>query len=253
MNNKLVISIVSHGHDDYIIKNKFLIELTSAEGVIIIIKDNVCSTKLKNFAQANKIVYLSNDKAKGFGANNNDIFEYAASHYSFYYFLCINPDVLIEKHVLLSFLDILRKDNRKIATLNLYLDKGFSVYDLSVRRFPTLFDFVKSFIFKRNPSIIDKSNIETPCKVDWAAGSFLIFEKSVYADLGGFDESFFMYCEDLDICWRANRLLNLDVYYYPQYKAVHFAAHNNRNVFSKHFFWHIKGVFKFLANKALKA
>lgn len=42
-----------------------------------------------------------------------------------------------------------------------------------------------------------------PREVDWAVGAALLMRRSVIEEIGGFDESFFMYAEDLEWCWRA--------------------------------------------------
>ena len=42
-------------------------------------------------------------------------------------------------------------------------------------------------------------------EVDWAIGAALLIPREAYLDVGGFDERFFMYVEDLEWCWRARR------------------------------------------------
>ena len=56
--------------------------------------------------------------------------------------------------------------------------------------------------------------------VDWAAGSFLLFKASLFRKLGGFDPGYFMYCEDIDICWRAQKLFNQQLLFNPNIKAA---------------------------------
>jgi GT2 family glycosyltransferase len=68
---------------------------------------------------------------------------------------------------------------------------------------------------------------------------------NTYRALKGFDEGYFMYCEDIDICYRAKQLAT-DILYFQDIKAVHLAQHSNRRVFSKHFFWHLKSIARFL-------
>lgn len=41
--------------------------------------------------------------------------------------------------------------------------------------------------------------------VDWVSGSCFLARRTAWQDLGGFDESYFMYVEDVDLCWRASR------------------------------------------------
>lgn len=46
---------------------------------------------------------------------------------------------------------------------------------------------------------------DEPRSVDWAVGAALLMRRSALEEIGGFDERFFMYVEDLDWCWRARR------------------------------------------------
>lgn len=69
-----------------------------------------------------------------------------------------------------------------------------------------------SFLFKKNDCVVNKNKITKPTYVDWAAGSFLIFNAFFYSKLNGFNEKYFMYCEDIDICWRAKNTSILQFY-----------------------------------------
>ncbi|EBA4721521.1 glycosyltransferase family 2 protein, partial [Salmonella enterica] len=77
----------------------------------------------------------------------------------------------------------------------------------------------------------------------------LIFKAEFFSKLNGFNEKYFMYCEDIDICWRANKIYNTSVLYLPQYVGVHLAQFNNRKILSRHFLWHIKSIILFLMYK----
>lgn len=57
-------------------------------------------------------------------------------------------------------------------------------------------------------------------EVDWVSGAAMFVRKSLYDQLGGFDEQFFMYCEDMDICYRAWQA-GSKVVYYPEPVIVH--------------------------------
>ncbi len=57
-------------------------------------------------------------------------------------------------------------------------------------------------------------------EVDWVSGSAMLVRKSVYDQLGGFDEQFFMYCEDMDLCYRAWQA-GYKVVYYPEAVIIH--------------------------------
>ncbi|GIV05647.1 MAG: glycosyl transferase [Fimbriimonadales bacterium] len=57
-------------------------------------------------------------------------------------------------------------------------------------------------------------------EVDWVSGAALFIRREVFAQLGGFDERFFMYCEDTDLCYRAWQA-GYKVIYYPEPKIKH--------------------------------
>lgn len=50
-----------------------------------------------------------------------------------------------------------------------------------------------------HPKAYDPYTFDTP----WAAGTCLVISRSIFETIGGFDTSFFMYCEDVDLSWRA--------------------------------------------------
>jgi N-acetylglucosaminyl-diphospho-decaprenol L-rhamnosyltransferase len=60
---------------------------------------------------------------------------------------------------------------------------------------------------------------ETPC--DWTSGSFMIARREALARSGGFDESFFLYAEETDLCWRIKRV-GWQVMHMPQLTIRHF-------------------------------
>lgn len=58
-------------------------------------------------------------------------------------------------------------------------------------------------------------------EVDWIFGAFLLFRRHVLEEVGGFDEDYFMYGEDMDLCYRV-RQRGYDVVYYPAAAIVHY-------------------------------
>lgn len=67
----------------------------------------------------------------------------------------------------------------------------------------------------RDPALYEQ--VQTP---EWVSGACMLLRRSVLETLGGFDERFFMYCEDMDLCHRV-RNLGLDVVYEPRATAIH--------------------------------
>lgn len=237
----LYISVVSHNHDDMIANSDTLQNLAKNHKVVI--KANTQPTEsLINYCNESDIYLLVGTQTKGFGANNNEVFRYAELELCMSeddFFLVLNPDVDVSVTSINNLLDCARKDNSPISTINLYRDKDCSIYDNAVRKFPSLLNPIKSLLGIKRDDYYDKSQINVPTLVDWAAGSFLLFQSKCFKELDGFDERYFMYFEDADICKRAHKQSNF-VTYYPHISAIHYAAFENRNIFNKHSVYYLR-------------
>lgn len=75
------------------------------------------------------------------------------------------------------------------------------------------------------------------CDVDWVSGAAMVIKKECLEDIGDFDEGFFMYCEDVDICKRA-RDKNWRVIYYPPVRIIHFMGGSIKYVPRSAVIWH---------------
>jgi N-acetylglucosaminyl-diphospho-decaprenol L-rhamnosyltransferase len=83
----------------------------------------------------------------------------------------------------------------------------------SVRRFPSLLDgagHVLLALFNPENRFTKRYNPGTPegdgvVKADWVSGSCFLARRAALEELGGFDEAYFMYAEDTDLCWRAHQ------------------------------------------------
>lgn len=245
----IFISVVSHGHGELIQKLACLSNLTTKYTVVV--KINKKEQELVPYLEANNISYIDEHYGLGFGHNNNVVYTYCKDHLSMKnddYFLVFNPDVISNTDSIDELIKLMSIDNAQVAGVNLFKDDNYSIPDNSIRHFPSLPQFVKSFLGMGNPAIINKKLVKEPIKVDWASGSFLAFKASHYDRLKGFDEGYFMYCEDIDICYRS-KLLGQPLTFYPQIKILHLAQHANRTIFSKHFVWHVTSVIRFLLSK----
>ncbi|MEQ5095641.1 glycosyltransferase family 2 protein [Proteus terrae] len=245
----IYISVISHGHSDLINQLECLEKLS--EHYKVIVKSNKLGDNFSKLKEKINIYWINEKYNCGFGENNNIVYSYCLKNLKMAeddYFIILNPDVIINYNAIDTLIKNMIKNNDLIATINLFRDIKNSVYDCSIRKFPSLKHFIKSFLGLGNSSIVDKRKIIEPCNIDWAAGSFLAIKAFHYIKLGGFDEKYFMYCEDIDICYRSSQL-NAPVKYYPDIHAIHLAKHANRKIFSKHFYWHVSSVIRFLLTK----
>ncbi len=244
----IFISVVSHGHGGILTELNSLPSLALENDVIVAVLDNLGEPRLKQWCIDNNIIYKLNKKPQGFGRNNNILFDFFKKAYGVVsgdFFVVLNPDVLISGVKLLELIRKVDVEGVKLAAINLYRDANFTVFDNSIRRYPNVFDFVRSYLFGKNPSIIDKKNISSSMEVDWAAGSFLLFDALHYEKLNGFDVGYYMYCEDLDICLRSDVCLGERLLFVCDIKAIHLAKHENRSIMSKHFYWHVSSICRY--------
>ena len=200
---RVFISVVSHGHGELIESLRCLEKLS--EKFSVVLKDNKNESNLKEYCKHNNIIYLSSDIPKGFGENNNIIFNYCISELKMQsddIFIIMNPDVIVEENELIKLKNKMICENIEFATINLYKDRDYKIYDPSIRNYPGILDFVSGYLGFSNKTIINKSSINSNTTVAWAAGSFLALKSYIYKEVGGFDIRYFMYCEDIDICMR---------------------------------------------------
>ena len=235
----IFLSIINHNHDQLIVSNTCLAQI--AEKNPVIIKSNTPATdSLKKFAASHKITLLDTAYGLGFGENNNYVFNHLVENRTIQdddFFLVINPDVIITNDELVKLQQTVANFDSDIYTINLFHDEHFKVSELSIRRFPKLTGPLKGLLKKDYRSdAYDKKSINNPIQIDWAAGSFLLFKKKSYEQLGGFSSKFFMYFEDVDICRRAKKM-KMPLTYLPNVKAIHKGAFNNRKLYSRHFRW----------------
>ncbi|MBE1274802.1 glycosyltransferase [Enterovibrio baiacu] len=243
---KLFVSVINHGHDSLITANDTLANLANSYNVVI--RSNTTpSAALQKYADDAGIHLVCGEKPLGFASNNNAVFKYCQETLGMVaedYFLVLNPDVEVLTDSVTRLVKQAQKYQADISTINLFTDSLLMTYDNSIRRYPNLFSPLKSLIGLKRKDIYDKSQITAPLKIEWAAGSFLLFKVNCFNELKGFDEKYFMYFEDADICTRANEN-GFNVYYFPNIKAVHYASHQNRKLLSMHFIWYLKSSLRY--------
>lgn len=236
----LFISVVSH-NDEKEIMEGLKPHLLQTDEVRFIVRDNQESIVLQKYCEQHDVIYCRNTRLHGYGSNHNLNFRYLALNRLIDprdVFIVINPDVVIEKEALTELYTLIEHESIQVAAPNLYRDSRYSVYEGSIRSFPRPWDFISSLLWHSSKTNLPLKQRNIRQHVDWASGAFLVFRAHVYSALGGFDTRYFMYCEDIDICWRSEKLLNQRVEYLPQVKAIHKGARRSLGKSLKHFIWH---------------
>jgi len=179
-----------------------------------------------------EVIIISNDKNIGFSKANNIALKRAQGKY----LLILNPDTILEEGTFERLITFAEKDiNTGAVTSKLILANG--QLDSACRRsFPTpsvaiprIFGlsklFPKSKIFgKYNLSYLDENKTY---EVDAICGAFMFIPKKVLDKVGLFDEDYFMYGEDLDLCFRIKKA-GYKIYYFPEVTTIHFKGESTR-------------------------
>lgn len=248
---KCYISIISHGNDDDIINNHQLKKINGLEFYEILIRDNTKSEQLKSYCLQNNFKYFRNNVPCGFGENNNLNYNESIlmGMVDEDFFIVFNPDVTIDITMMNQLYNLLKKKKHNIFAINLFSDLKFLHSEASLRKFPSIYSFVNPLLGKSFNSPYDKLKLNNYDFVDWAAGSFLIFRSSLYKKLDGFNVNYFMYFEDVDLCFRALNKYQENVMFLKDIKATHIGGYQNRDVLSPHFRWYFASLLRFLLNK----
>ncbi|MCS7007498.1 MAG: glycosyltransferase family 2 protein [Thermoleophilia bacterium] len=85
-----------------------------------------------------------------------------------------------------------------------------------------------------------------PVPADWLLGAFLLMRRRMLEELGGWDEGYRHYVEDIDLCYRAMRA-GWERWYVPEAVVVHeYAAVIDKRFLSRHTLWHARSMARFL-------
>lgn len=235
MGNSVAVSIVSHGHGEMV--TRLIAQLRSCPEVTRIVLTLNIPEQL-TIKEDSVVRVAGNQSPKGFGANHNAAFLQCNEPF----FCVLNPDIALEGDHFPLLVESLGKYLGAALVAPRIVSPAGQVED-SARRFPTLSSlFCKALGGKKGTyEAVDGNNVFYP---DWVAGMFMLFRSADYAALGGFDESFYLYYEDVDICKRIS-LAGRQVLVCSSVQAVHDARRaSHRNL--RHLRWHLTSMLRFV-------
>lgn len=180
---------------------------------------------------------IANETNVGFGAANNQGMQAAAAHNPRYYFL-LNPDTLLRPGSLTQLVKCLEeRPNAGMAGARLvYGDGRFqhsAFYFPGIRQlifdlFPLPGRFYESRLNGRYPRRWFHDEQE-PFAIDHPLGATMLVRADVAEATGGFDESFHIYCEEIDWAWRIHQA-GWKVYVVPTAEIVHYGGESTGQI-----------------------
>lgn len=178
------------------------------------------------------VTYIENRDNVGFGRANNQAIELARGKYT----LLINPDTLIEEDTLRVMYEHMEANPGAGAAGCKILNPDGSFADESRRTVPTPWNALGKVLglatlFPRSKTFagyyMNWLDEDTPSQVPVISGSFMFFRTDVLKSLGGFDERFFMYGEDIDLCYRLTQS-GMVIDYVPTTSIIHYKGESTK-------------------------
>jgi len=179
-----------------------LVDNNSPDGSGQILKEKYCD----------RVKTILNNQNLGFGAANNQGAKIAQGEYLWF----LNSDTLID-NVNLEEIDKIFKNNQKLGVTSVDL-----LMENRKRQSYAFGEFLSlKNLLKRG------NNIGKECsgyyKVDWLTGASMIVRREIFNKVSGFDEKFFMYFEDMDLCKRIKES-GFEIWFLKSYSIIHFGG-----------------------------
>ncbi len=192
-----------------------VVDNNSYDGSVMAIKENYPA-----------VTVIANKTNAGFGKAINQAFAKSRGEY----LLILNPDTIIENKTIDTLVSYLESHPEVGMAGPKILNADGSLQLACKRSFPTIsvalpkllglsYLFPKSrWAGKYNLTYLDPDQIHA---VDAISGSCMFVRRSLFAEIGGFDERFFMFGEDLDLCYRIHQR-GYTIHYVPRTQIIHF-------------------------------
>jgi GT2 family glycosyltransferase len=212
----------------------------------ILVRDNGSSdATVRIIEDFGKAKLSKSSRNEGFGAGMNKLAGEAGGEYLF----LLNPDCVCPEHTLQKLHDFAVSHEGAIAPALIGLDGR---QQISARNLP---DF-KNIVFSRrsplyllrliNHEAAGYLEIHQPTKVPAVSATALAIKRQLYDGMGGFDERFFMYLEDIDLCHRLGDA-GVDIWYLPDLKIQHIWGASSKKYPFRSSYHHYVSMFKYFA------
>jgi len=201
-----------------------LLTQTIAETLEILVVDNKSDDESiglirAQFGHTPQVRIIEHRGNLGYGRGNN----LAARNARGEFLLILNPDNTLPPDATWQMLRVLRS-REDVGIVGPALVHSDGTVRPSARRFPTISDLLRKRLFPDAWQATYKREMrqfgnDEPVQVDWLVGACLLMRTALFRRLGGFDERYFLFFEDIDLCRRA-KLLGKNVLYLPRVRVL---------------------------------
>ncbi len=201
------------------------------------------NTFKKFFKMYEDIEYIDAKSNLGFGKGHNLVLDKINSKYH----AIVNPDIILKEDSFSKIIKYMDKNEDVGMVIPKMIDETGEMKKV-YREEVTIHDmFIRMFCSKWFPKRMGKITLQSKdytkeFQVPFGQGSFLVIRTKLFKELKGFDDRFFMYMEDADLCKRVNQISKL--MYIPDTEVIHKwekGSHKNRELFM----YHIQSMIKY--------
>lgn len=173
------------------------------------------------------------------------------------YVLILNPDTVVEPGTVKALSEALDRD-AGLAVVGPRIENLDGTLYPSVRRFPELgVAFGHAFLglawpanpYTRRYRMLDWDHDRPAVDVDWVGGACILVRRAAFDVVGGFDEAYFMYVEDVDLCWRLGKA-GWRIGYEPGGRVVHALGGSSRLVPYRMIAEHHRSLLRFVSKSS---
>jgi GT2 family glycosyltransferase len=193
-------------------------------------KDDSCAMVKRQFP---KIKLIENSENYGFSKGNNIAVKQAKGQY-----ICIlNPDTVVAEDTFVTLLKF-SEEKKNIGIVGCRLIDGQGRFlPESKRQVPTPTVAIKKMLGLTSSYYAKELNENSIGPVTVFVGAFMFLRKSVYEEVKGFDEDYFMYGEDIDLSYKINQA-GYDNMYYGAASIIHYKGESTLkdHVYAKRFY-----------------
>ncbi|OGH51065.1 MAG: hypothetical protein A3H17_00935 [Candidatus Levybacteria bacterium RIFCSPLOWO2_12_FULL_37_14] len=204
-------------------------KLEKKEFEVIVVDNNSSDNSVAEISnlksQVSNLIIIQNKENLGFGKGCN----LGAKSAKGKYVLFLNSDTQVFDKGFLSMIDFLDK-NSNVAVLGGKLENNDGSIQRSCGKFYNLFNLLIMLLGLERFGFL-RSSPNKIQKVDWVSGACMMVRADIFEKLTGFDEKLFMYMEDMEICFRANKL-GFVTYFYPNVKLKHKSLGSSNRTFA---------------------
>jgi GT2 family glycosyltransferase len=218
----------------------------------IIVVDNASTDGTTDFIKNKypRLVLIPNSTNKGFGYANNQGISQAQGRY----LLFLNPDTIMKPNAVEKMLAFLEQNKDVGAIGPMLLNEDLTI-QRSVRAFPTFrgalyrHTILRYFgLFKSHHKKWRMKNFKCDrlSDVDQLMGAAILTEKDLVLKVGGFDERFFMYYEEVDFCYRIKKA-GYRIVFFPDASIIHLGGKSARQIPLRKKIMAIRSLLRFFA------